>query len=732
MPSPRTLFSRLLCLAGLFWALLLLAAPSQPVFAQSSLPGSWQRGCFDCPHFFLDRTPQSAFFDPSGRLHVFYGGEQLYHAAAQNSGWAVEVVDATLGAGRSATAAADPAGQLHVVYLDAAGWLRYAHQNGTGWQSEAILPLSLEALPSLGLAVDPLGTPHIAFRSDTDSRLFYAVRTTSGWQSTLLSTAAAALCHTGLALDTAGQPHVAYTTESSRLHYAHATSSGWTDTEIGGASSSAALALDTQNTPHIVAAAPENGLSSLFYYVASPEGWRSERIDTPTSSTAQIDVRCPSLRLANDNTPHVAYQLDLTALLRLPGQKTFQVRYAVQQSGSWQVVVGNPPYSGKAPSLALAPDQRPHILLAAASMQLTDLHLTPDGWQSDLVDLGGAPTSPALFLDGASTLHAAAFDQGTHQFLYYRSPLSPDATYNRFTERTVFWPSADTSLPTQQPHLLPPGIRLAVDPQQQPHLVSRFPARGNDLLYHTRTDLEWEIRPVLSQVPATQTDDWEIAVDSSGLLHVAASNQNGVFYFASTDFAGSSVWLDPDGSHPSIALDSAQHPTVAYAKTSSGHPMLATLTASGWFTQPLLPTLPIADLQLAFDGADNPTLALVLSDTAILLLRSTPTGWISVTLETATALSGPIDLAIAATGIPHVIYYAQTGRQLSYATLAGDLPVRYTLDTLDVASPAASLALDRWGAPHVLYEDAARHDLNHLYWQVVWPHSVYLPILLRP
>ncbi|MFM7172623.1 MAG: hypothetical protein ACKO4U_06260 [Caldilinea sp.] len=731
MPSSRTLFSRPFWLTGLFWVLLLLAAPSRPAFAQSSLPGSWRSGCFDCPHFFLDRTPQSAFFDPSGTLHVFYGGEQLCHATAYNTGWAVEVVDATLGAGRSATAAADPTGQLHVVYLDAAGWLRYAHQNGTGWQSEAILPLSLETLPSLGLAVDPLGTPHIAFRSDTDSGLFYAVRTTSGWQSTLLSSAAAALCHTGLALDTAGQPHVAYTTESGMLHYAHATSSGWTDTEIGGASGSAALALDTQNVPHIVAAAQENGLSSLFYYVAHQDGWRSERIDTPTDIAAQIDVRCPSLRLANDNTPHVAYQLDLTALLA-PGTQTFQVRYAVQQSGSWQVVVGNPPYSGKAPSLALAPDQRPHILLAAASMQLTDLHLTPDGWQSDLIDLGGAPASPALFLDGASTLHAAAFDQGTRQFLYYRSPLSPDATYSRFTERTVFWPSANTSLPTQQPHLLPPGIRLAVDPQQQPHLVSRFPARGNDLLYHTRTDLEWEVRPVLSQVPASQTDDWDIAVDSSGLLHVAASNQDGVFYFASTSFAGSSVWLDPDGSQPSIALDSAQHPTVAYAKTSSGHPMLATLTASGWFTQPLLPTLPIADLQLAFDGADNPALALVLSDTAVLLLRSTPTGWISVTLDTATALSGPIDLAIAATGIPHVIYYAQTGRQLSYATLAGDLPVRYSLDTLAVASPAASLALDRWGAPHVLYEDAARHDLNHVYWQVVWPHSVYLPTLLRP
>ena len=731
MPSSKTSFSRILWLAGLLWALLLLAAPSRPASAQSSLPGSWQSSCFDCPHFFLDRTPQSAFFDPSGTLHVFYGGEQLYHAAAHDTGWTIEVVDATLGAGRSATAAADPNGQLHVLYLDAAGWLRYAHQNGTGWQSEAILPLSLGALPSLGLAVNPLGVPHIAFRSDTDSGLFYAVRTTSGWQSTQLSTAAAALCHTGLALDTAGQPHVAYTTQTGRLHYAHATPGGWTDTEIASATSSAALALDTQNTPHIVAADQENGVSSLVYYVADQGSWRSERIDAPTNSSAQIDVRCPSLRLANDDTPHVAYQLDLTSVMRLPGAQISEVRYAVQQPDGWQVVAGTPPYNGTAPSLALAPDQSPHVLLAVASMQLTDLHLTPNGWQTDLVDLGGAPTGPSLFLDGASTLHAAAFDQGTRQFLYYRSPLSPDATYSTLTERTVFWPSANTSLPTQQPHLLPPGIRLAVDPQQQPHLVSRFPDRGNDLLYHTRTDLEWEVRPVLSQVPAAQTDDWDIAVDSSGLLHVAASNQLGVFYFASTDFFGSSVWLDPDGSQPSIALDSAQHPTVAYANTNSGHPMLATLTASGWFTQPLLPTLPIADLQLAFDGADNPALALVLSDTHILLLRSTLTGWMSTTLDTATALSGPIDLAIAATGVPHVIYYAQAGRQLSYATLAGDLPVRYPLDTLAVASPAASLALDRWGAPHVLYEDAAHHDLHHLYWQVVWPLSVYLPTLLR-
>ena len=102
----------------------------------------------------------AAAVDAAGRVHVAYGGRQLYHAwQAGNDPWQVEVVDEELNAGRGATLALDSAGQPRIFYWDENSQsLRYAWYDGATWQRAWVaFDLPLAEAPEAQMAVDGAG-----------------------------------------------------------------------------------------------------------------------------------------------------------------------------------------------------------------------------------------------------------------------------------------------------------------------------------------------------------------------------------------------------------------------------------------------------------------------------------------------------------------------------------------------------------------------------------------------
>jgi hypothetical protein len=99
------------------------------------------------------------------------------HFVRQTGGtWREESVDATADVGWQLRAAADPAGNAHLVHYDLTnGDLRHATQSGASWALEII-----DSAGSVGshpaIAIDPAGRIHVAYLDGTRGMLKYATR----------------------------------------------------------------------------------------------------------------------------------------------------------------------------------------------------------------------------------------------------------------------------------------------------------------------------------------------------------------------------------------------------------------------------------------------------------------------------------------------------------------------------------------------------------------------------
>ncbi len=87
-----------------------------PIIAKQS---RWSEECIDCPHNFWNRSLDGAQLDSTGRIHVAYGGEQLYYAYQDGADqWVRQVVDETPGTGTKASLGIDSSDQPHILYCD--------------------------------------------------------------------------------------------------------------------------------------------------------------------------------------------------------------------------------------------------------------------------------------------------------------------------------------------------------------------------------------------------------------------------------------------------------------------------------------------------------------------------------------------------------------------------------------------------------------------------------------
>jgi hypothetical protein len=280
--------------------------------------------------------------------------------------------------------ALDSQDRPHLCYFDSqAGDLQYARFDGQQWQRQRV---DSEGFVGGGckLAVDSADRPHMSYYDGMNRDLKYAHFDGQAWQVQTVESMGDAGFDSSIAVDAQRWPHIAYTS-SQGLKYAHWDGQQWqfdvVENTGGGIPS---LALATNGRPHIAYLVDtEAGLHNPAKY-AHWDGtqWYHEVI--PDSAPAW-DL---TLRLDGADQPHLLYYSTASPA---------QVRYVVRSQGQWVWQrLPKPPGCGQScrvsgySRLEMDAQGRPHVTYLVSGGRLFfgliyGLQLQPGQWQQETV-----------------------------------------------------------------------------------------------------------------------------------------------------------------------------------------------------------------------------------------------------------------------------------------------------------------------------------------------------------
>ncbi len=332
---------------GLGVAVLVVASfvlPSGAQTAESPLAMQWHIERVDGDKVIQNVSGRSLRLDTLGRPHVAYGGDKLYYASRDDTGWHTETVDDGPGVGEYASLGLDQAGNPQIAYYDRThGHLKYAHKAGSVWQTETV-DASVTGGQWASLAVDGNGNAHISYFDETHERIKYASQLGDGWQLETIDPDKRGGPFGELALDSHSNPHVVYRRyDAAILTYASWWSGQWYISELSWDTNlGVSIALDS-NTAHISYAhsAPAVG-RYLLYYTSAATNWTKMQADSEW-------VGDNSIAVDSAGQPHIAYY----------DTSNHHLKYAQMIGSSW--ATQDVDDVGYWVSLALDTEDNPHI-----------------------------------------------------------------------------------------------------------------------------------------------------------------------------------------------------------------------------------------------------------------------------------------------------------------------------------------------------------------------------------
>jgi hypothetical protein len=265
-------------------------------------------------------------------------------------------------------------------------------------------------------------------------------------------------------------------------------------------------------------------------------------------------------------------------------------------------------------------------------------------------------------------------------------------------------------------------VSLALDATGAPCVV--FSSNYNPV-YARRDAGGWTLDYLVTPSVATTADE-EIAGAAlifyilPSLAFDPISNEPRIAYSRATDgkmwYAAHSPsgWtydpIGPPGDRPSLAVDAAGIPHVAYLPHGSG-PVYTVRTANSWNPEPIGFGVWVSHLRL--DASGNPHVALLDSypNSDMFYAERGPGGWSPVGVDT-TGNTGFASLALDAAGEPHLSYLDRSDHALRYAERNGST---WTVET--VAAPVGdecdnALALGPGGEPFIAYRESNAGELR--------------------
>ena len=267
----------------------------------------------DRPHISYDLHP------PSGP----YSDGNLRYAWQDGTGWNVQIVDTDGDVGKRSSIALTGNGYPHIVYERryygmegvVASDLKYARWNGSAWNIEIVEHTSGSIRPSpRSLVIDRNDLPHISYSAKIgdEYHIKYAKWNGSAWEIEAIEPVGDDYVITSIVLDGTDRPHISfYSHPNGSLKYARWNGSAW-ETEVVDSSGDVgywnSLDLDGEDRPHL-AYSDWVGMDPLdrnLKYARRVCGtWRTETIDA--SGLVKWSI---SLVLNESDYPHISYHHD--------------------------------------------------------------------------------------------------------------------------------------------------------------------------------------------------------------------------------------------------------------------------------------------------------------------------------------------------------------------------------------------------------------------------------------
>ena len=545
------------------WVLMLAVVFSlPPTVARANGPdageqfgnaGPWPVEVAAAGRLFSFMSGRMAQLDASGRPHLVYGENGLYHAWFDGAGWKYEVADGSSRVGKYAALAFDSKGQPRAIYFDETNFrLKYAYKDASGWHAQIVDGTGLESSSS-ALAIDALDRPviaHLGYRTVKLTRLEGGV-----WKSETVATGVGMQGAVSLTLDSAGQPRVIFAGDA--LRYAWKDGSGWHTSVIDGADVDYevgfhnSLTLDANGYPH-VAYYYGYPLHDLKYAYQDAGGWHLQDVDTGEDAGGY-----PSIAVASTGQPRISYGAGN------------QLKYAWRDQAGWHTETVDS--SGGITSLILnAADSAAIGYFHWDANELRFARQGPTGWQIETVD--------ANFSAGMSSL---ALDQNGFGRVSFEDTINCDLKYA--WEDSAGWHTETVDGEGCA------GLHnsLALDQHGNPHIAYWDLSYGR-VRYAWRDAAGWQRMTVDENESAGYLS---LALDQDGRPRISYGGKSGLgLKYAYQDASG---WhfetVDPDAHlrySTSLALDSTGAPRIAYGDFWPEQGLkYARRTAGGWQTE---------------------------------------------------------------------------------------------------------------------------------------------------
>ncbi len=693
-----------------------------PLTLRNYPPPTWHSECVDCPVYIDDMTPRSIAVDSTGRTHVVYGGDHLYHAWRDDSGWQVEIADASLHVGDWASLALDDNDHPHISYYDAGNKdLKYAHWDGAAWITETVDTLGGW---DTAIALDSAGRPHIAYRHATlsDMSLKYATWDGAAWQITTVEShiSGASDRDTSIALDGDDHPHIGYVLSHHGSDPSDLTHTWWDGTRWLSETVETALYIGSNSMALLSTGKPTFAYEAITEsdYLLRYARWDGAQWQISTLATSSNSLAGFSLVLDGSDAPHLSYY----------SQADEAMRYGYQDGGGWQfetVASGlhTVDWGSDVTALALDGAGQPRISYFAGRHTLLKYAVPAGGgWQTETIVPGGkAGKYPSLALDGDGNPHISYLDEGQGSIKYAAWEA------DRWVLRAIF------QMEFQDDNDWIYGLNntsLALDGDSRPHVVYNYNgALGLTELRYTFWDgSAWQTQVIVrsTEPPAATVGGPALVLDGAGRPHVfyATPDEHRYAYWDGGQWRIETV-DDTIGGWSSfsmfLALDGAGRPHVAYVGDPANDDLkYAYRDGGGWHVETVGSVAPAgARFSMALDASAHPHLAYCRLDGShcVELRHAWWDGaqWQSESVDAAGDVGYYPSLALDGEDRPHISYHDDDNDALKYAYYDGSA---WQIETLEGGNVGwyTSLSLDGDGHPHIAHYDVSMGDLRYTWW----------------
>ncbi len=678
-----------------------------PIVLNGWPPPTWHSDCPDCPRYVKDTTQRALAVDSVGILHAAFGGDNLYHAWDNGSGWQYEIVDSTGGVGGYAALSLDNADHPHIAYYDAANQcLKYARFDGASWHTETADCGYGGVGWHISLALDGNNRPHIAYHDYYVDSLRYAhwegadwlievVEASQNGYSTLVGN------NNSIVMDSANQPHILYSLSGwGEIPYIfqHAWRDSQWHIEIIEKQECCffnSTVIDDNDLLHVAYQTYSDPNTAVIRY-GEYDGsqWLTQTV------VANDDFLIgPSLALDSAGRPGFSY-------LRRVGQ-TVEVEFTRWDGSAWQTQTAQSRLAGSdlfaPPALALNGTGNPLILVHLPRTADLDLYRWNEtAWQSEPLNQGGNVGKYAsLKLDNDGNPQIAYLDDQLYALKYARWDGSAwqiqtlsDEEYGNF------------GIPS-----------LAVETGSS---YPRIAYKGPTGLEYTAWDgAAWQTVTVDPDVPDFYGGA-SLALDSNGYAHISYYTNDDTRYAYWDGAAWQIAIVDSVGAYEpcptSLALDSFGLPHFSYFDLSNLMLHYAYWNGSVWITQTVDNSESIDYYNsLAMDTNDHPHIAYreYVNDDLRYAYHDGST-WITQTVDSDGNLGFFPSLALDNANRPHISYHDSTNDTLEYAWWNGSQWIIETVESGNVGW-YTSLVLDVYGYPHIAHYDASLRDLRYIW-----------------